>query len=90
MLGADDKFDRNFDFSVVLERIENVDILIPKYKENADWNLSLNIIIEEQKHRFQYFKKLRCIFLKEVFFYYFLLTQHCNFPTLIFLTVMLT
>ncbi len=23
------------------------DILIPKYKENADWNLSLNIIIEE-------------------------------------------
>lgn len=23
------------------------EILIPKYKENADWNLSLNIIIEE-------------------------------------------
>ncbi|MFW9823779.1 MAG: hypothetical protein ACFFE4_12625 [Candidatus Thorarchaeota archaeon] len=23
------------------------DILIPRYKENADWNLSLNIIIEE-------------------------------------------
>ena len=23
------------------------DILIPKYKDNADWNLSLNIIIEE-------------------------------------------
>ncbi|MFX1409235.1 MAG: hypothetical protein ACFFA6_02700 [Promethearchaeota archaeon] len=23
------------------------DILIPKYKENGDWNLSLNIIIEE-------------------------------------------
>ena len=32
MLGADDKFGRNFDFSVVLERIENVDILIPKYR----------------------------------------------------------
>ncbi|MFX0010878.1 MAG: hypothetical protein ACFE9R_11215, partial [Candidatus Hermodarchaeota archaeon] len=23
------------------------DILIPKYKDNKDWNLSLNIIIEE-------------------------------------------
>lgn len=33
------------------------EILIPKYKENADWNLSLNIIIEEMnrliiKHKF--------------------------------------
>ncbi|TKJ16545.1 MAG: hypothetical protein CEE43_19735 [Promethearchaeota archaeon Loki_b32] len=26
------------------------EILIPKYKENADWNLSLNIIIEEMNH----------------------------------------
>ena len=26
------------------------DILIPKYKENADWNLSLNIIIEEMNN----------------------------------------
>jgi hypothetical protein len=26
------------------------EILIPKYKENADWNLSLNIIIEEMNY----------------------------------------
>ncbi|MCK4779845.1 MAG: hypothetical protein KAT57_06655, partial [Candidatus Lokiarchaeota archaeon] len=26
------------------------EILIPKYKENADWNLSLNIIIEEMNN----------------------------------------
>ncbi|MFX1478143.1 MAG: hypothetical protein ACFFCI_08420 [Promethearchaeota archaeon] len=31
----------------ILYEIIISEILIPKYKENADWNLSLNIIIEE-------------------------------------------
>jgi hypothetical protein len=39
----------NFDKKVPNTLYEMIisEILIPKYKENADWNLSLNIIIEE-------------------------------------------
>ncbi|MFX0105494.1 MAG: hypothetical protein ACFE75_08390 [Candidatus Hodarchaeota archaeon] len=43
--GMDVDFDRKAP-STLFEVIIS-DILIPKYKENADWNLSLNIIIEE-------------------------------------------
>ncbi len=32
------------------------DILIPKYKENADWNLSLNIIIQEMNRLIKEYK----------------------------------
>lgn len=32
---------------ITLYEIIISDILIPRYKENADWNLSLNIILEE-------------------------------------------
>ena len=32
------------------------EILIPKYKENADWNLSLNIIIEEMNNLIKKYK----------------------------------
>jgi hypothetical protein len=43
--GTEVDFDKNAPttlFEVIIS-----EILIPKYKENADWNLSLNIIIEE-------------------------------------------
>lgn len=46
--GAEVDFDKkapNTLFEMIIS-----DILIPKYKENADWNLSLNIIIEEMNH----------------------------------------
>ena len=43
--GTEIDFDKNAP-STLYELIIS-DILIPKYKENADWNLSLNIIIEE-------------------------------------------
>jgi len=45
------------------------DILIPKYKENADWNLSLNIIIEEMNNlikKYQLNPKLKLGLLNQV------------------------
>ncbi|MEE9378096.1 MAG: hypothetical protein V3V33_08680 [Candidatus Lokiarchaeia archaeon] len=46
--GTDVEFDKNAP-STLFELIIS-EILIPKYKENADWNLSLNIIIEEMNN----------------------------------------
>ncbi|MFX1363536.1 MAG: hypothetical protein ACFFCE_10990 [Promethearchaeota archaeon] len=46
--GAEVDFDKkapNTLFEMIIS-----EILIPKYKENADWNLSLNIIIEEMNY----------------------------------------
>jgi len=43
--GMDLEFDKNA--PIPLFEIMISDILIPKYKENADWNLTLNIILEE-------------------------------------------
>ncbi|MFX0043196.1 MAG: hypothetical protein ACFE8L_09810 [Candidatus Hodarchaeota archaeon] len=45
------------------------EVLIPKYKENADWNLSLNIIIEEMNHlitRYDLSPKLKLGLLNQV------------------------
>ena len=45
------------------------DILIPRYKDNADWNLSLNIIIEEMNRlitRYQLDPKLKLGLLNQV------------------------
>ena len=45
------------------------EILIPKYKENADWNLSLNIIIEEMNRliiRYKLTPKLKLGLLNNV------------------------
>lgn len=43
--GMELEFDNNA--PITLFEILISEILIPKYKENADWNLTLNIIIEE-------------------------------------------
>lgn len=43
--GMELEFDSNA--PITLFEILISEILIPKYKENADWNLTLNIIIEE-------------------------------------------
>ena len=43
--GTDVDFDKKA--PITLYEVIISEILIPKYKENADWNLSLNIIIEE-------------------------------------------
>ena len=45
------------------------EILIPKYKENADWNLSLNIIIEEMNRlivKYELKSKLKLGLLNQV------------------------
>ncbi|MHA1671572.1 MAG: hypothetical protein ACTSV5_13510 [Promethearchaeota archaeon] len=45
------------------------DILIPRYKENADWNLSLNIILEEMNRlisRYELSPKLKLELLNQV------------------------
>jgi len=45
------------------------DILIPRYKENADWNLSLNIILEEMNRlisEYQLDPKLKIGLLNQV------------------------
>ena len=45
------------------------DILIPKYKDNKDWNLSLNIIIEEMNQlikKYQLDPKLKLGLLNQV------------------------
>jgi hypothetical protein len=45
------------------------DILIPRYKENADWNLSLNIILEEMNRlisEYQLDPKLKLGLLNQV------------------------
>lgn len=45
------------------------EILIPKYKENADWNLSLNIIIEEMNYlimKYELIPKLKLGLLNKV------------------------
>jgi hypothetical protein len=46
--GAELDFDRKA--PTTLYELVISEILIPKYKENADWNLSLNIIIEEMNY----------------------------------------
>jgi hypothetical protein len=46
--GAEIDFDKKA--PTTLYELMISEILIPKYKENADWNLSLNIIIEEMNH----------------------------------------
>jgi len=46
--GMELEFDNNA--PLTLFEILISEILIPKYKENADWNLTLNIIIEEMNH----------------------------------------
>lgn len=43
--GMELEFDNNA--PITLFEILISEILIPKYKENADWNLTLNVIIEE-------------------------------------------
>ena len=43
--GMELEFDKNA--PITLFEIMISEILIPKYKENADWNLTLNIVIEE-------------------------------------------
>ncbi|MCJ7647313.1 MAG: hypothetical protein MUP85_01745, partial [Candidatus Lokiarchaeota archaeon] len=45
------------------------DILIPRYKENADWNLSLNIILEEMNRlisKYELSPKLKLELLNQV------------------------
>jgi len=46
--GMELEFDK--DAPITLFEIMISEILIQKYKENADWNLTLNIIIEEMNH----------------------------------------
>ena len=54
---------------ITLYEIIISDILIPRYKENADWNLSLNIILEEMNRLISEYKlepKLKLGLLNQV------------------------
>jgi len=54
---------------ITLYEIIISDILIPRYKENADWNLSLNIILEEMNRlisKYELSPKLKLELLNQV------------------------
>lgn len=54
---------------ITLYEIIISDILIPRYKENADWNLSLNIILEEMNRlisKYELNPKLKLELLNQV------------------------
>ncbi len=54
---------------ITLYEIIISDILIPRYKENADWNLSLNIILEEMNRlisKYELSPKLKLGLLNQV------------------------